>query len=184
MIKSMNAPSIVRTIVIEGEAGYTGRGFIALHNPNLEDNMQFVSSQHINLMNTMASDAIDGINRLASLNLRTAHQSVDFATESFRQLLSAREPRDFFALAHQSQEGFERFLSYGRELFTLTTGLEARTRAASVEVPQLDELVHAPPPPAVSYPGQDEYSRPDGPTADFQPPPPRDVHVRKAARNQ
>lgn len=148
--------------------------------------MQFVSSQHITLMNSMANDAVDGINRLSLLNLRTAQQSVEFATQTFRQLLEAREPRDFFALAHQSQEGFERLMSYGRELFTLTTGLESRVRTETVEVPSLEELVHAPPPPAASYPGQGEYGQPNGPTADFQPPPQRDnsVNVRKAARNQ
>lgn len=131
-------------------------GFIASHNPNLEGIMQFVSPQHINLMNSMATDAVDHINRLASLNLRTAQATTQFATESLRQLLEVREPRDFFALAHQGQEGFERFLAYGRELFTLATGLEARTRTSTVEVevPTLEELVHAPPPKPAVYPGQ------------------------------
>lgn len=146
--------------------------------------MQFVSDQQIQLAHTVANDTIDSINRLASLNLRTAHESIQFASAAFQQLLSAREARDFFALAHQAQEGFERTLNYGKELFSLTTGLESRIRASAAEVPPLDSLVHAPPAPAASYPGQDEYPQPNGPAHGSMPPPQRDVQVRRAARNQ
>jgi len=149
--------------------------------------MQFVSSQHVNLMHTMANDAVDAVNKLAALNLRTAQDTVQLATDTCRQLIAAREPRDFFALAHQSQQGFERFLAYGRELFTLTTGIESRIRetanaaAADAEAEAQAAAVAAP-----AYPGQDEHPKPDGDDRPhhFQPPPQRDVMVRKAARNQ
>ena len=146
--------------------------------------MQFVSDQQIQLAQTVANDTIDSLNRLTHLNLRTAQETMQFATASFQQLLAARESRDFFALAHQAQEGFERYLNYGKELFSLTTGLESRVRASAAEVPSLDSLVHAPAAPAASYPGQDEYPQPNGPAHGSMPPSQRDVQVRRAARNQ
>jgi phasin family protein len=155
----------------------------------LEDIMQFVSSQQVNLMHTMASDAVEAVNRLAALNLRTAQESVQLATETCRQMIAAREPSDFFALAHQSQQGFERFLAYGRELFTLTTGLESRIRetvSAAAADAEAEAQAQAAAIAAPAYPGQDEHPKPDGDDRphNFQPPPQRDVMVRKAARNQ
>jgi phasin family protein len=217
MIKSMPSPSTVRTIVIHADDGYTECCFYCIAQSQTGGTMQFVSTQHIDLMHSMSKDAVDSINRLTALNLRTARDTTQFATESFRQLLAAREPRDFFAIAHQAQDGFERFLAYGRELFTLATGLESRIRNSasdmveataqqaqqvqqaaqqaqqpqqpqqarpSPEVPELDELVHAAAPPPASYPGQGEHPVPDGPAHQFHSPPPRDVQVRKSARNQ
>lgn len=79
----------------------------------------------LELFRNFSGKAVESAEKLMALNLRTGRASVEQSTAAIRQLVSARDPRDFLALTTQTQQNFESFLAYGRALFSIASG--ART---------------------------------------------------------
>jgi phasin family protein len=100
----------------------------------------------INFFQNYASTAVQNAEKLLALNLNTTRASMEKSSAAVRQLLSAQDPRDLFALTTQTQENFERLLAYGRELFSIASGSQVALlkQAVPVIAPQVNEAPQAP----------------------------------------
>jgi phasin family protein len=64
-----------------------------------------------------ASSALQGVERIASLNIAAAKASTEDLSANLNKLLSAKDPQEFFGLATaQFQPNLEKASSYGRHL--------------------------------------------------------------------
>lgn len=79
----------------------------------------------INFFQNYASTAVQNAEKLFALNLSTTRASMEKSSAAVRQLLTVQDPRDLFALTTQTQAGFESLLAYGRELFSIASGVQA-----------------------------------------------------------
>jgi phasin family protein len=89
-----------------------------------------------------AATAVENAEQLLSLNVSTTRASMEKSSAAVRQLLAARDPRDLLALTTQTQAHFESMLAYGRQLFSIASGAQARLlkQAAPVIAPPVPEL--------------------------------------------
>lgn len=79
----------------------------------------------ITFFQNYASTAVQNAEKLFALNLSTTRASLEKSSAAVRQLLDAQDPRDLLALTTQTQSGFESFLAYGRELFSIASDSQA-----------------------------------------------------------
>jgi phasin family protein len=79
----------------------------------------------INFFQNYATSAVENVEKLVALNLRTTRASLQQSSYAVQQLLAAKDPRDLIALTTQSQERFEHMLAYGRQLFSIATSSQA-----------------------------------------------------------
>lgn len=100
----------------------------------------------INFFQNYASTAVQNTEKLLALNLNTTRASMEKSSAAVRQLLSAQDPRDLFALTTQTQENFESLLAYGRELFSIASGSQVALlkQAVPVIAPPVQEAPRAP----------------------------------------
>jgi len=69
--------------------------------------------------------AVESAEKIIALNLSTTRASMEKSSAAVRQLFTAKDPRDLFALTAQSQENFDGLLAYSRELFSIASGTQA-----------------------------------------------------------
>lgn len=98
--------------------------------------------------------AVENTEKLIALNLQTTRASVEKSTAAIQQLLTAKDPRDLFALTAHSRDGFDTMLAYGRALF----GIAGSARAAAPGSSLLSALAA---PAALRQPATDEAHRAD-----------------------
>ncbi len=90
---------------------------------------------------TASSKAVESAGKIAALNLATTRALMAKTESDFLQLLSAKDPRDLFALSAQTQSGFETLLAYGRALAGIASGAQQALlpqEQAAAPAPQLD----------------------------------------------
>jgi phasin family protein len=112
----------------------------------------------LNLLNTYATTAFAGAQKVIALNLSTTKASVEKSSATALQLLEAKDPQAFFNAAKAPT--FDNVLAYGRELFSIASKTQAELlqvtkeqfKEAGVQVPtlQLAASVVTPLAPAVS----------------------------------
>jgi phasin family protein len=103
-----------------------------------------------NTVNTLASQLLQSVERIASLNIAAAKASAEEISANLGKLLSAKDPQEFFGLsAAQLQPNLEKASSYGRHLSeiyseshlafakALETQVSEASRAAAAVVDQL-----------------------------------------------
>jgi phasin family protein len=89
--------------------------------------------------------ALEGAESLLALHLDTSKAVLDKAAAATRQLLAAREPRDYLALsAAHFGPSFEQLFAYGRQFFSIAAGSVARAPAPPVTAPPLVDMAPAP----------------------------------------
>lgn len=66
---------------------------------------------------------LDRTGRLLALHLETSRAAVEQSSSTMRQLLALRDPRDLLSIGAQTQRQLRSMFDYGRELFSITTGL-------------------------------------------------------------
>lgn len=76
----------------------------------------------LDLMSALTTQAFQSAQQVMALNFNTSRASVERSASAFRQLLSASDPRDLFALGSHTQEQVQQMLAYGRELFSIASG--------------------------------------------------------------
>lgn len=96
-----------------------------------------------------SGQAVENTEKLIALNLKTTRASVEKSTAAIQQLLSAKDPRDLFALTSHSRDSFDTLLAYSRALF----GIAGSTR---VEAPSFATVPSLAAPGAARVPANDE----------------------------
>lgn len=80
---------------------------------------------------TFSSKAVENTEKLIALNLNTSRAAFEKSTAALHDLLSAKDPRDLFALTTHSHDSFNNLLAYSRALF----GIAGNVRAELSRVP-------------------------------------------------
>jgi phasin family protein len=93
--------------------------------------------------------AVENTEKLIALNLQTTRASVEKSTAAVQQLLTAKDPRDLFALTAHSRDSFDTLLAYSRALFGIAGGARA-------DLPSSSTLSALAAPAAVREPANDE----------------------------
>lgn len=90
----------------------------------------------LGLATSLADTLIDSMQKMIGLNLHAAKASLDTSMASTQQLLTARDPQEFFSLStHQAQPHAEIALTYGRHLASIASGTQLElTRVAEDQV--------------------------------------------------
>ncbi|MES2933434.1 MAG: TIGR01841 family phasin [Pseudomonadota bacterium] len=97
------------------------------------------------LITQLTNKAFEGVEKFIDLNLNVAKSSLEESSAIAKQLLSAKDPQEFFSLtASQSQPSAEKALAYGRNLATIATGAQAEfTKAAEAQFAETNRKVLA-----------------------------------------
>jgi len=95
------------------------------------------------IFSSLTSKAFEGMEKLVELNLTAAKASLDESSAATRQLLSAKDPQEFFSLTTaQAQPTAEKALSYGRQVAAIAAGTQAEfTRAAEEQIAETNRKV-------------------------------------------
>jgi len=78
--------------------------------------------------------------RVLALNLDLSRATAEHSSNTLRQLLAVRDPRDLFSIGAQSQRQLRTVFDYGHELFNIAAGL----RGAALRSYPLEAAVTAP----------------------------------------
>jgi phasin family protein len=95
------------------------------------------------IFTSLTSKAFEGMEKLVDLNITAAKASLDESSNAARQLLSAKDPQEFFSLtAAQAQPTADKALSYGRQLASIAAGTQAEfTKAAETQIAETNRKV-------------------------------------------
>ncbi|WP_423679176.1 MULTISPECIES: phasin family protein [unclassified Undibacterium] len=109
--------------------------FIAATKANLE--AQFASLTALN------KKAFEGLEQLFALNVNAAKASIEEGTATAKQLLSAKDPQEFFTLTSaQAQPTAEKALAYGRHLASITSATQQEfTKAVEAHIAETNTKV-------------------------------------------
>jgi hypothetical protein len=102
----------------------------------------------LDVFRTLSTRALDSAGQLFALNLKASRQSVEQATDAFRHLLDARDPRDLLAIGTAAQGQWQNLFSYGREVFGIATGVPALNWIVAQAAAPAPQLLRAPAPAA------------------------------------
>ena len=95
------------------------------------------------LFSSLTSKAFEGIEKIVELNLTAAKATLEESTAAAKQLLSAKDPQEFFSLsAAQAQTSAEKAIAYGRHLAAITSGTQAEfSKAAESQIAETNRKV-------------------------------------------
>ena len=95
------------------------------------------------LFSSLTGKAFEGIEKIVELNLTAAKATLEESTAAAKQLLSAKDPQEFFSLsAAQAQPGAEKAIAYGRHLAAITSGTQAEfSKAAESQIAETNRKV-------------------------------------------
>ncbi len=95
------------------------------------------------LFSSLTSKAFEGIEKIVELNLTAAKATLEESTAAAKQLLSAKDPQEFFSLsAAQAQPSAEKAIAYGRHLAAITSGTQAEfSKAAESQIAETNRKV-------------------------------------------
>ena len=95
------------------------------------------------LFSSLTSKAFEGIEKIIELNLTAAKATLEESTAAAKQLLSAKDPQEFFSLsAAQAQPSAEKAIAYGRHLAAITSGTQAEfSKAAESQIAETNRKV-------------------------------------------
>lgn len=99
----------------------------------------------LNIINNLASKAVESAEKVIALNISTTKASVEKSSSAARQLLEAKDPREFFTLSTGQSNYLDNLLAYSRQLFNIATSAQAELIQSAKEqikdVPQALSLV-------------------------------------------
>lgn len=97
------------------------------------------------LLSSLTSKTFESMEKLVELNISTARNTLSDSSAAARQLLSAKDPQEFFQVsAAQAQPTAEKALSYSRQLATIATGTGAEfSKAAESQIVEANRKVIA-----------------------------------------
>jgi phasin family protein len=89
---------------------------------------------------TFTGKAFESVEKLVALNIDASRQSLERSSALMRQVMSAKDPRDLFAVTKQTQSQFDSALAYSRQLLGIVGAAPAEAPAeapaASAAAPQ------------------------------------------------
>ena len=90
----------------------------------------------IALLTALTGKAFESVEKVIELNMTVAKAALEESTSNVRQLLAAKDAQEFIALStSQTQPNAEKAASYGREVMTIVSGLQAEvTKAAENQI--------------------------------------------------
>src|SRR5690349_17783441 len=78
------------------------------------------------LFTTLTGKAFDSVEKIVDLNLNVAKASLEDSSITAKQLLSVKDPQEFFSLtAAQAQPAAAKAIAYGRHLAGIATATQA-----------------------------------------------------------
>jgi phasin family protein len=95
------------------------------------------------LLSALTSKTFEGMEKLVDLNINAAKATIEESSVTVRQLLSAKDPHEFFSLsAAQAQPTAEKALSYSRQLASIAAGTGAEfSKAAESQIVEANRKV-------------------------------------------
>ncbi|HVK94073.1 MAG TPA: phasin family protein [Noviherbaspirillum sp.] len=99
----------------------------------------------LSVFTTLTSKAFESVEKMVDLNLNAAKASLEDSSIAAKQLLSAKDPQEFFSLtAAQAQPTAAKAIAYGRHLAGIATTAQAEfTRAAEEQIAETGRKVSA-----------------------------------------
>ncbi|MBA5608806.1 phasin family protein [Duganella sp. FT3S] len=79
----------------------------------------------LNIINNLAAKAVESAEKVIALNISTTKASVEKSSSAARQLLEAKDPREFFSLSTGQANYLDNLLAYSRQLFNIATAAQA-----------------------------------------------------------
>lgn len=106
----------------------TNEQFSNASKASIETNLALISS--------LSGKAFEGFEKLFDLNMAVFKATVDDSTSAAKQLLAAKDPQEFLALAAaQAQPNVEKAIAYGRNLSDIASGVQAEfSKAAETQI--------------------------------------------------
>ncbi|MES2756110.1 MAG: TIGR01841 family phasin [Pseudomonadota bacterium] len=92
-----------------------------------------------NFFQTFTGKAFESVEKLIALNFDASRQSLEKSSALMRQMMSAKDPRDLFAVTKQSQSQFDSALAYSRQLFGIVAAAPAEAPSANAPAPAAPE---------------------------------------------
>ncbi|WP_229219627.1 phasin family protein [Duganella sp. BJB1802] len=97
------------------------------------------------IFNTFASTAVESAEKVIALNISTTKASVEKSSAAAKKLLGAKDPREFFSLSTAEPASFDNLLAYGRELYSIASGVQNELiQSAQSTIKQVSDLAAAP----------------------------------------
>jgi phasin family protein len=95
------------------------------------------------IFSTLTGKAFEGVEKLIDLNLNAAKSSMEEASTTAKQLLSAKDAQEFFSLsAAQAQPTAEKATAYGRQLAAIAADTQAEfTKTAETQIAETNKKV-------------------------------------------
>ncbi|MGO4378390.1 TIGR01841 family phasin [Pseudoduganella sp. RAF53_2] len=95
------------------------------------------------LFSSLTNKAFEGVEKVVDLNLTAAKASLEESSAAAKQLLSAKDPQEFFTLsAAQAQPTAEKAIAYGRHLASIASGATAEfSKAAEAQIAETNRKV-------------------------------------------
>ena len=95
------------------------------------------------LLSSLTSKTFESMEKLVELNINTARATLSDSSSTARQLLSAKDPQEFFQLsAAQAQPSAEKALTYSRQLASIASGTGAEfSKAAEGQIVEANRKV-------------------------------------------
>jgi hypothetical protein len=75
-----------------------------------------------NLLQSFSDQALDRTSRVLALQFEASRAAIAQSSDTLRQLLAVRDPRDLLALGAQSQQNLRTMFNFGSELFSIAAG--------------------------------------------------------------
>jgi phasin family protein len=96
-------------------------------------------------LSALTSKAFESFEKVVDLNINAAKATLEDSAIASRQLLSAKDPQEFFSLsAAQAQPSAAKALAYGRHLAGIASSAQAElTRAAEEQIAEAGRKVSA-----------------------------------------
>lgn len=99
----------------------------------------------LSMITNLTSKAFESVEKVVDLNLNVAKASLEDSSIAARQLLTAKDPQEFFSLtAAQAQPTAAKAIAYGRHLAGIATSAQAEfTRAAEEQIAETGRKMSA-----------------------------------------
>jgi phasin family protein len=95
------------------------------------------------IFSALTNKAFEGVEKFVELNLTAAKASLEESSATTKQLLSAKDPQEFFSLASaQAQPNAEKSIAYGRHLASIASSTGAEfSKAAETQIAETNRKV-------------------------------------------
>jgi phasin family protein len=99
----------------------------------------------LNIFAALSGKALESVEKVVDLNLSVARASFEETSSAVKQLMTARDPQEFFSLsAAQVQPAAQKAVSYGRHLAGIASSAQAEfTKAADEQITETNRKVIA-----------------------------------------